>query len=151
MIAEADPERFFQKTRCTLETRPNDLDMLGHVNHAVALEYLEAARWDWARRVGVRIARPPAIVVAVTRIEVDYLAEIAPGRIDVETAFVSPGPDWMEGANYKATVRQSIACHETGKELVRATVGLAFVDTTTRLLCTLQECLAAHANAVAGS
>jgi acyl-CoA thioester hydrolase len=139
-MSSQDAERCFDAVRHTLETRPNDLDVLGHVNNATALEYLEAARWDWAKRMG--LGKPGADFVAVvTRIEIDYLRQMLPGKLDVRTQFVHPGPDWREDANYKAVARQTIFPYEGEKALVEAAVTIAFIDVKTQALRTIQDCL----------
>ena len=91
MLTTDPAEKLFREYRYTLATRPNDLDILGHVNNAVALEYFEAGRWDWRRRVGLEAS---AVAVVVSRIEVDYLGQIFPGEIVVVTRFRGPGPRW---------------------------------------------------------
>jgi acyl-CoA thioester hydrolase len=52
-----------------LEIRFRDLDMLGHVNNAVYLSYLEQARMVYLQRLGLRADHPTTILV---RNEIDY-------------------------------------------------------------------------------
>src|SRR3954465_1521768 len=62
---------------------PADCDMLGHVNHATMLGFLERARWELLEREevgGVRdFARGP-IVSAVRHVDIDYYAQSLPGE-----------------------------------------------------------------------
>ena len=52
--------------------RWNDIDLLGHVNHAVYLSYMGEAR----DRLGVRALGPGAMQeLVIARLEIDYLAE----------------------------------------------------------------------------
>ncbi|WP_261569598.1 acyl-CoA thioesterase, partial [Frankia gtarii] len=75
---------FFSESRLMLPVRPNDLDALGHVNNAVALEYLEAGRWDWLDHQG--LVPGDRLIAVVARIEIDYRAEIPRGRVEIRTA-----------------------------------------------------------------
>ena len=62
---------------------PADCDMLGHVNHATMLGFLERARWALLEREevgGVRdFARVP-IVSVVRHVDIDYFAQTLPGE-----------------------------------------------------------------------
>lgn len=136
--ATPDVARLFDEMSHPLETRPNDIDRLGHVNNSVVLEYFEAARWAWLQRVGLDGPRSSAAVVS--RIEVDYLEQIFPGRVVVKTRFVRPGGDLLEDVHYTAVVQQSLSS-EQGRQLARAQVTLAFVDAHGGGLCSLQEFL----------
>jgi len=73
-----------------------DTDLAGIVYYANYLKFIERARSEWVRDIGIDQARLKAergVVFAVRRIEADYLA---PARFDdmltVETAVVSQGP-----------------------------------------------------------
>ena len=60
---------------CDVTVRSYELDALGHVNHAVYLNYLELARYDALETGGLS---PPVLAregwaIHVVRIEVDYL------------------------------------------------------------------------------
>lgn len=61
---------------------PADCDMLGHVNHATMLAFLERARWELLERQdagGVRdFARVPVWSV-VRHVDIDYFAQSLPG------------------------------------------------------------------------
>ncbi|WP_223634104.1 thioesterase family protein [Corallococcus sp. EGB] len=133
----------FEASSLTLRVRPNDLDVLGHVNHATALEYLEAGRWAWLEQQG--LTRRGAVVAVVSRAEVDYRREIPPGEVVVHTALESPAEDELEpdGLNYRARFRQRVFLASGGPPAVEALVSVAFLDARTRELASLQQFLQA--------
>ncbi|MER6395402.1 acyl-CoA thioesterase [Kitasatospora sp. NPDC001603] len=126
-----------------LPVRPNDLDALGHVNNAVALEYLEAGRWDWLGLQG--LVHGDRLIAVVARTEIDYLAEIPRGRVEVRTELVSPSEEeWdEEGLTFRARFRQRIHLPEADRPAVDALVTVAFLDAEQRCLVSLQDFLAA--------
>ncbi|MFF2045008.1 acyl-CoA thioesterase [Kitasatospora sp. NPDC058170] len=139
---------FFGESRLMLPVRPNDLDVLGHVNNAVALEYLEAGRWDWLGRLG--LVHGDRMIAVVARTEIDYLAEIPRGRVEVRTSLVTPSEEeWdEEGMTFRARFRQRIHLAGDGPEgadrpAVDALVTVAFLDAGQRCLVSLQDFLAA--------
>lgn len=69
--------------RCFHAVRPSDLDRLGHVNNARALEFLELGRLEWAEE-RFFIAHD-AIAPVLSRYEVNYEREIFLGRVEVRT------------------------------------------------------------------
>src|ERR1700733_3906341 len=61
---------------------PADCDMLGHVNHATMLGFLERARWELLEREevgGVRDFASVPIVSVVRHVDIDYFAHSLPG------------------------------------------------------------------------
>jgi acyl-CoA thioester hydrolase len=137
----------FEDSSLTLRVRPNDLDSLGHVNNATALEYLEAGRWAWLQHNGLRQG---ADVIGLTmRVEVDYRKEIAPQEVVVWTHLESPGPEELEeeeALHYRVRIHQKILV-DSGRQLaVEARVQAAFVRTADRSLCSLQQFLEAARN-----
>ena len=65
-----------------------DTDMGGIVYYANYLKFIERARSDWVREIGIdqNDLRDQGIVVAVRRVEADYLAPARfDDRLDVET------------------------------------------------------------------
>ncbi|MFJ9950294.1 acyl-CoA thioesterase [Kitasatospora sp. NPDC091207] len=126
-----------------LPVRPNDLDALGHVNNAVALEYLEAGRWDWLGRQG--FVHGDRLIAVVARTEIDYLAEIPRGRVEVRTVLASPSEEeWdEEGITFRARFRQRIHLPEADRPAVDALVTVAFLDARQRCLVSLQDFLEA--------
>ncbi|MFF1903463.1 acyl-CoA thioesterase [Kitasatospora sp. NPDC058218] len=126
-----------------LPVRPNDLDALGHVNNAVALEYLETGRWDWLGRQG--LVHGDRLIAVVARTEIDYLAEIPRGLVEVRTELASPSEEeWdEEGITFRARFRQRIHLPEADRPAVDALVTVAFLDAEQRCLVSLQDFLAA--------
>jgi len=60
-----------------VDVRFNDCDPLGHVNNAVYLTYLEAARFSWWQTIAGTTRGPHGFVVA--RVEIDYRRPAFPG------------------------------------------------------------------------
>ena len=56
---------------CEVPVRFSDMDAMGHVNNAVYLTYLEAARVDYIARV-LGIVDPKEYGVILARVEIDY-------------------------------------------------------------------------------
>ncbi|HEV2345910.1 MAG TPA: acyl-CoA thioesterase [Actinocrinis sp.] len=145
----------FGESILALQVRPNDLDVLGHVNNAVVLEYLEAGRWDWL--AGQGITRGGGVTAVVARAEVDYRGEIPFGPIEVRTVLESPSAEELaEGeAGYRAVFRQRIrradAAGSTVDEdsavkaswAVEALITVACIDVERRCLVPLDEFLSA--------
>ena len=62
-----------------LDVRFRDCDPMGHVNNAVYLTYLEAARFAWWRRIfGADGLTDHGFIVA--RVEIDYRKAVLPGQ-----------------------------------------------------------------------
>ena len=130
----------------SLRVRPADLDGLGHVNNAAVLEYLEAGRWAWMDHHGIN--RGHAILPVVSRIEIDYVREIPYGDVRVVTALgegTGEGAIDMEDLSYRASFRQEVSLVPSATVVARANVAIAFIDRTTRTLCTLQDFVRASA------
>jgi len=136
---------FFGESRLVLPVRPNDLDVLGHVNNAVALEYLEAGRWDWLGRQG--LVHGDRVIAVVARVEVDYRAEIPRGSVEVRTSLESPTEEEFEpdGVSFRALFRQRIHLPDAERPAVDALVTVAFLDAAQRRLVSLQDFLASAA------
>lgn len=116
----------FVHSLIALRVRPRDLDVLGHVNNAVILEYLEAGRWDWFERQG--LVPDAEIAPVVARAEIDYLAQVPQAVIEVDTGMelLEPGTD--ESRLFTARLQQSIRVPGRQRTAVRAVVTLAFVE-----------------------
>ncbi|MCW5253393.1 MULTISPECIES: acyl-CoA thioesterase [unclassified Streptomyces] len=130
-------------TRLSLSVRPNDLDALGHVNNAVVLEYLEAGRRDWLRRIGGEPGGDAVAVVA--RIEIDYRAELPYGQLEVVTELESPTAEEVadEALTFRALLRQRVRLPGTREPAAEALVTVAFLDARQRCPITLQDYLSA--------
>ncbi|HVK94524.1 MAG TPA: thioesterase family protein [Noviherbaspirillum sp.] len=122
----------YHNTDTPLAVRPGDLDSVGHVNNARALEYLEHGRWDWLRKNG--FSRSSDIVPVVVRLEVDYGAEIPWTEVGVETQLLED-----DEAVYKATFHQRIYIGDEKKLAVQAVVHVAFIHAKNRSLCTIDD------------
>jgi acyl-CoA thioester hydrolase len=129
----------FAESRLMLLVRPNDVDALGHVNNAVALEYLEAGRWDWLGRQGLEHGH--RMIAVVARAEIDYRAEIPRGQLEVRTILESPTAEEFdeEGLTFRARFRQRLHLPETVSPAVDAVVTVAFLDAAQRCLVSMQD------------
>lgn len=128
----------------SLRVRPNDLDILGHVNNATVLEYFEAGRWDWMDQHGLR--RNTRVLPVVSRIEVDYRRELRLQDMEVHTALEPlEGEDLEdeEALRYRVFFRQKILVDGGKHVAAEARVQVAFIDGATRALSTFHEFLAA--------
>ncbi|WP_224361848.1 acyl-CoA thioesterase [Hyalangium versicolor] len=127
----------------TLRVRPNDLDSLGHVNNATALEYLEAGRWAWMEQHALR--RGGNVIAVTMRIEIDYRREIAPQEVVVRTVLQEPTAEELEdgdAVHYRARFHQQILVDSGRQVAVDAQVQAAFVSAADRSLCSVQDFLA---------
>ena len=129
----------FAPRTTALVVRPGDLDRLGHVNNARALEYLEHARWDWSRANG--LALTCAIAVVVMRAEVDYLAPVGLETLEIDTE-LTYDPD----TPYRACFSQAARFPGTGKTALRGLVTVALVDTAHGGLRSVEDFLQAAAS-----
>lgn len=136
---------YLEESRLTILMRPNDLDSLSHVNNAVVVEYLEAGRWDWLARQG--LAHGDGIIAVVARSEIDYLAEIPRGEVEVRTHLESPTAQELDEdtLTFRARFRQRVYRAGMDTPAVNALVTVAFLDATQRCLVSLQDFLAASA------
>ncbi|CAO5258734.1 hypothetical protein FAGKG844_80103 [Frankia sp. AgKG'84/4] len=134
---------FAEETRLSLLVRPNDIDALGHVNNAVALEYLEAGRADWLDRAG--IVAGGGIIAVVARAEIDYRVEVSRGTVEVRTAMADPDPTGFDprGMNYLVRFSQRVLIPAVARPAVEAVITVAFVEEQRRRIVTLQDYLVA--------
>jgi YbgC/YbaW family acyl-CoA thioester hydrolase len=58
---------------------PTDCDMLGHVNHAAMLGFLERARWALLEAQGLRDFASLPIYSVVRHVDIGYFAQSLPG------------------------------------------------------------------------
>lgn len=70
------------KTTLHIEVRPTEIDMLGHVNNAKYLEYLEWGREEWYNQVGISFAemRGQGFGTVTVRINIQYRKEVLLGE-----------------------------------------------------------------------
>ena len=60
---------------------PTDCDMLGHLNHATMLNFLERARWALLEpQIDIRNWAKQPVFSVVRHVDIDYLAQSLPGE-----------------------------------------------------------------------
>jgi YbgC/YbaW family acyl-CoA thioester hydrolase len=65
----------------TFHIYPTDCDMLGHLNHATMLNFLERARWALLEpQIDVRAWAQQAVFSVVRHVDIGYLAQSLPGE-----------------------------------------------------------------------
>jgi len=104
--------------------RTYELDFYGVVNNAVYLHYLEEARLDFLRQLGVDFFRmvEEGIVPVVARASVEYKAPIRGGEIIiVKGEVVKLGASSME-------MRYVLTSKASGREMALAETVLVFVN-----------------------
>ena len=101
--------------------------MLGHVNNAVYLHYLEQAAWEHSEYLGVTLARYDELggVFVMRKLEIDYLRPAVAG----DTLEIMTWAHEMHGP--RAVRKYEIAHADTGKVLVRATALWAWIERAT--------------------
>ena len=115
------------KTNLRLTVRPNDLDSIGHVNNAVALEYFETGRVDWM--IKNQLDNGKSIVPVVSRCEIDYRQEIFAQEIEVITYIHEHGA-------YSVKFKQRIEVDS--KIAAEALIQVGFIDAQQRKIVETQ-------------
>lgn len=65
----------------TFHIYPTDCDMLGHLNHATMLSFLERARWALLEpQIDIRAWAEQAVFSVVRHVDISYLAQSLPGE-----------------------------------------------------------------------
>jgi acyl-CoA thioester hydrolase len=120
----------------TFAAGPDDIDVLGHVNNAVWVRWMEAiATAHW-----FAVADPAhveAYVWVVTRHEIDYRGNVALGETVHARTWIEEPP---KGARFDRHIAFASA---DGRELVRARTTWAMVDKTTGRLTRIAPEIAA--------
>ena len=101
---------------------PADCDMLGHVNHATMLGFLERARWALLERQdvgGVRDFASVPIWSVVRHVDIDYFAQSLPG----DDLVISSGLLAVKNTSY--IVKQDV--RKAGTETTVAVASIVFV------------------------
>jgi YbgC/YbaW family acyl-CoA thioester hydrolase len=101
---------------------PADCDMLGHVNHATMLGFLERARWELLEREevgGVRDFGQVPIVSVVRHVDIDYFAQMLPG----EDLAIRSGLLAVKNTSY--IVKQDV--RKVGSDAIVAMASIVFV------------------------
>jgi acyl-CoA thioester hydrolase len=120
----------------TFTAQPGDIDIMGHVNNAVWVRWMEeiaTAHWTSLAHAD-DIAR---YVWVVTRHEIDYKGNVGPGEMVIAQTFV---PDPPRGARFDRRVDFFGA---DGKLRVSARTSWAMIDLTTSRLARIPVELAA--------
>lgn len=104
----------------TFHIYPTDCDMLGHLNHATMLNFLERARWALLEsQLDVREwARQPVYSV-VRHVDIDYLAQSLPG----EDLVIRSGLLAVRRTSY--IIRQEV--RKPGSDVLVAEASIVFV------------------------
>ncbi len=106
---------------------PADCDMLGHVNHATMLAFLERARWELLEREevgGVRDFATVPIYSVVRHVDIDYYAQSLPG----DDLAIRSGLLAVRNTSY--IVKQHVNNKATGKLVAQASIVFVAVDRT---------------------
>lgn len=106
---------------------PADCDMLGHVNHATMLAFLERARWELLEREevgGVRDFATVPVYSVVRHVDIDYYAQSLPG----DDLSIRSGLLAVKNTSY--IVKQHVTNKATGKLVAQASIVFVAVDRT---------------------
>jgi len=109
-----------------VKIRPYHCDLLGHVNNARYLEFLEEGRWTyWEARGGFPVFEERGWVFMVVNINVSYReAATAPQVLEVSTALAGLG-------NRSGRLRQEVRLKDEGTLVADADVVFVIVDSAT--------------------
>jgi YbgC/YbaW family acyl-CoA thioester hydrolase len=108
---------------------PSDCDMLGHVNHATMLGFLERARWELLEREevgGVRDFATIPIVSVVRHVDIDYFAQSLPG----EDLAIRSGLLAIKNTSY--IVKQDVKNVASGVLVAQASIVFVAIDRSGR-------------------
>ena len=104
----------------TFHIYPTDCDMLGHLNHATMLNFLERARWAFLEpQIDIRQWAKQEVFSVVRHVDIDYLAQSLPG----EDLIVRSGLLAVRNTSY--IVRQD--ARKVGSDQVVARANIVFV------------------------
>ena len=104
---------------------PADCDMLGHVNHATMLGFLERARWELLEREevgGVRDFAKVPIYSVVRHVDIDYFAQSLPG----DDLAIRSGLLAVKNTSY--IVKQDVRKVASGVVVAKASIVFVAVD-----------------------
>lgn len=101
----------------TIHVYPTDCDMLGHVNHATMITFLEHARWAMLEpHMTIRDWFASGVWPVVRHVDIDYHAQALPGDdIEVRSGLVALG-------NTSFAVRQSVRRPSDGVSIADARI-----------------------------
>lgn len=117
-----------------LTVRSTDVDMIGHVNHAQYLVYMEWARFEWLRDAGLTLEELTKrnLLPVVVRVEIDYKKELI---MDEKVNVVSEA---LRLGNKSAVIGQRVMDAE-GNTACEAEVTVVMIDATSRRATSLPE------------
>lgn len=138
-VAMGRLDKITYKTTSTLyKVRPSDLDSLGHVNNAIALEYFELGRFDWTKQNSFEL--PENLIAVVTQLNVVYLKEIFVNDIKIVTTLAKTSYYELifeqqvltinSPSNSPSASEENQECRE--RERVTATIHVALIDKNTK-------------------
>jgi YbgC/YbaW family acyl-CoA thioester hydrolase len=104
----------------TFHIYPTDCDMLGHLNHATMLNFLERARWSLLEpQIDVRGWAKQPVFPVVRHVDIGYLAQSLPG----EDLVIRSGLLAIKRTSY--IIRQDV--RKVGSDVVVAEASIVFV------------------------
>lgn len=111
------------KTTLPIEVRSTEIDMLGHVNNAKYLEYLEWGREKWYEEVGISFAdmRKQGLGTVTVKITIQYRKEVRMGeKLTIVTQPLTKGR--------KSFTLEQIICNEQQEKVTEAEVVVAVIS-----------------------
>ena len=101
----------------TFHIYPTDCDMLGHLNHATMLNFLERARWALLEpQIDIRHWTRQSVYSVVRHVDIGYLAQSLPG----EDLVVRSGLLAVKNTSY--IVRQDVRKLGSGVKVAEANI-----------------------------
>ena len=101
----------------TIHVYPTDCDMLGHVNHATMISFLEHARWALIEpHIPLDKALQREEWSVVRHVDISYHAQTLPG----DDIVIRSGLSAMKNTSY--VVRQDVRKKDTGQLVADATI-----------------------------
>jgi thioesterase III len=110
-------------TEVVFHIYPSDCDMLGHLNHASMLAFMERARWTWVdeRMILADVANLPVLEV-VRHVNIGYRMRALPG----DDLIVRSGV--REVGNTSYTIHQEAYKLDTGELVAEADVVIVAIN-----------------------
>lgn len=127
------------ETSIQIEVRPTEIDVMGHVNNAKYLEYMEWSREDWYNRIQLPfdVFTDMNVGTVTVNININYRKEARLGeKLSVSTRPVKKGRT--------SYVLEHVIINEQGERVADATVTSVTIDLTKRKSVPLPPELARH-------
>lgn len=104
-----------------IKVRFRDTDMLGHVNHASYLTYMEEARLEFLKKIGIEV-KSTGYTIVLVGLKVDYMKQGYFGQIlDVSTTISKVG-------RTSFTLINHIVEKESNELITKAEVTIVYYD-----------------------